>query len=102
MRWVLPQNRPFLIGVIHLLPLPGAPRWRGSMQEVIRRAVEDARAYESGGADAVIVENFGDIPFTKESVPPETIAAMAVAGSDIPNALKLPIRFNVLRNHARA
>jgi len=31
-----------LIGMVHLLPLPGAPRWRGSMQEVLDRAVSDA------------------------------------------------------------
>ena len=85
-----------------MLPLPGAPGWKGSMEEVIRRAVEDARAYESGGADAVIIENFGDIPFTKDSVPPETVAAMAVAGWAVRNAMKLPLGFNVLRNDARA
>jgi predicted TIM-barrel enzyme len=28
-------------------------------------AVADARAYERGGAHAIFVENFGDVPFTK-------------------------------------
>ncbi len=91
-----------LIGVIHLQPLPGAPRWRGDMESVIEFAVKDARAYERGGVDALFIENFGDIPFTKGSVAPETIAAMAVAGRAVRQAVKLPIGFNVLRNDARA
>jgi hypothetical protein len=65
-------------------------------------AVSDARAYERGGAHAIFVENFGDVPFTKGSVAPETIAAMAAAGRAIRQAVKLPIGFNVLRNDARA
>jgi hypothetical protein len=69
---------------------------------VIEFAVNDARAYERGGAHALFIENFGDIPFTKGSVAPETIAAMAAAGRAIRQAVKLPIGFNVLRNDARA
>ena len=90
------------IGVVHLRPLPGSPRWRGDVESVIDFAVKDARAYERGGADALFIENFGDVPFTKGCVTPETIAAMAAAGRAIRQAVKLPIGFNVLRNDARA
>lgn len=91
-----------LIGVVHLQPLPGSPRWRGDLETVIDFAVNDARAYERGGAHALIIENFGDVPFTKGCVAPETIAAMAAAGRAVRAAVKLPIGFNVLRNDARA
>jgi len=91
-----------LIGVVHLRPLHGSPRWRGDMESVIEFAVNDARAYEHGGADALFIENFGDVPFTKGCVAPETIAAMAAAGRAVRQAVKLPIGFNVLRNDARA
>ncbi len=91
-----------LIGVVHLLPLPGSPRFRGAFQPILDRAVADALAYEKGGASAVIIENFGDAPFTAGSVAPETIAAMARAGTAVRSATKLPIGFNVLRNDARA
>lgn len=94
--------RKILIGVVHLKPLPGAPRWKGSLKEVIDFAVADARAYERGGAHAIFIENFGDVPFTKMHVGPETIAAMTAAGCAIRAAVKLPIGFNVLRNDARA
>jgi len=80
------SNRKLFIGVIHLLPSPGSPRWGGNMEAVLRRAVADARAYERGGADAVVIENFHDVPFTKDAVPPETLAAMAAAGCEIGRA----------------
>lgn len=91
-----------LIGVVHLQPLPGSPRWRGDLETVIDFAVNDARAYERGGAHALFIENFGDVPFTKGCVAPETIAAMAAAGRAVRAAVKLPIGFNVLRNDAHA
>ncbi|HAO96261.1 MAG TPA: hypothetical protein DCQ96_09375, partial [Verrucomicrobiales bacterium] len=37
------QDKP-LIGVVHLKPLPGAPRFEGSMNEVCAAAVADAQA----------------------------------------------------------
>ena len=91
-----------LIGVVHLQPLPGAPGWRGNLESLIDFAVNDARAYERGGAHALFIENFGDVPFTRGCVAPETIAAMAAAGRAVRQAVKLPIGFNVLRNDARA
>jgi hypothetical protein len=95
-------HRKVLIGVVHLQPLPGAPRWRGNLEQVIEFAVNDALAYQRGGAHAISLENFGDVPFTTGSVGPETIAAIAAAGRGVRAAVKLPLGFNVLRNDARA
>ena len=72
------------------------------MEKVIDAAVADAQAYERGGAGALFIENFGDAPFAKANVGPETVAAMAAAGRAIRATAKLPIGFNVLRNDARA
>ena len=53
-----------LIGVVHLLPLPGSPDYSGAGVEAIyARALADARAYADAGFDGLIVENHGDIPF---------------------------------------
>lgn len=95
---LLAPNRKTLIGVVHLPPLPGSPRWQGSIDEIIEIALADARAYESGGANAIIIENFGDAPFTRSAVAAETLAAMAVMGRAIRESVGLPIGFNVLRN----
>jgi uncharacterized protein len=102
MKSLFASRNKILIGVVHLKPLPGAPRWQGSFKALLEFAVADARAYEQGGAQAVFIENFGDVPFTKSHVGPETIAAMTAAGCAIRAAISLPIGFNVLRNDARA
>lgn len=91
-----------LIGVVHLQPLPGSPRWVADLESIIDFAVADARAYEHGGADAIITENFGDAPFIKRAVAPETLTAMTAAGRAIRAAVTIPIGFNVLRNDARS
>src|SRR2546428_6769244 len=99
---LLGKHRKLLIGVVHLQPLPGSPRWRGVLSSVIHSAVADAQAYERGGAHALFIENFGDVPFTKGNVGPETIAAMTAAGCAVAEKVKLPTGFNVLRNDACA
>lgn len=101
----LASERPLLVGVVHLAPTPGSPRATGSgaLGELVERAVDDARAWVAGGADALVVENFGDVPFHATAVPPETVAAMALAiGAVRAAAPDLPVGVNVLRNDARA
>jgi len=98
---IWPGGRP-LIGMVHLLPLPGAPRWGGSMESVVDRASTDAAALENAGFDGVIVENFSDVPFFRGTVPPETVAGMTAGVRAVRRATSLPVGVNVLRNDARA
>ena len=103
----LTGSRPLLIGVVHLAPTPGAPRFEGSVEALLERAETDARALAEGGADALLVENFGDAPFFAERVPPETVAALTLAVERVRRAATrgsrtLPFGINVLRNDARA
>ena len=92
-----------VIGMVHLPPLPGSPRWEGSMVRVVASALIDARALIDGGADALLVENFGDAPFTPGRVEPATVAAMSVVAAEIRRALpRAPLGVNVLKNDARA
>ena len=93
---------PRLVGMIHLLPLPGAPRFGGSMDEVISTAAADARDLADAGFPALMIENFGDTPFFADDVPPETIASMTVALQVIAEQATLPFGVNVLRNDARS
>jgi uncharacterized protein len=102
MRSLVPTNQKVLIGVVHLRQLPGSPRWGGDLNAVIDFAVADARAYGRGGAHAILIENFGDVQFTKAGVGPETIAMMSAVSCAIRAAVQLPIGFNVLRNDACA
>jgi uncharacterized protein len=97
------SRSPFLIGVVHLSALPGAPRFGGDLDVVLELARSDARALVQGGVDALIVENFGDVPFFPGVVPPETVAGMTLAVNEVGQlAGDLPVGVNVLRNDARA
>ena len=91
-----------VIGVIHSLPLPGSPGYDGQpMAELVAYAVAEAGRYSEGGVDGLIVENHGDIPFSKpEHLGPETAAAMAVMTDAVRRSSGLPIGVNVLANGA--
>ncbi len=85
-----------LICVVHLKPLPGSPNYE-NWEEVIDAALRDARAIEEGGADAVLIENFGDVPYELE-VGKEVVACMAVIATEIRRETSIGLGINVLRN----
>jgi membrane complex biogenesis BtpA family protein len=91
-----------VIGVVHLLPLPTSPRWGGNLRTVINRAEQEATALASGGVDGIIIENFFDAPFVKQSVDPAVVSAMSLVTQRIMNLVPLPVGINVLRNDARS
>jgi uncharacterized protein len=88
-----------VFGMVHLGALPGAPLFE-SMDGVLDAALRDARAIADGGCDGIVIENFGDRPFTRGRVEAETIAAMTRAVCAIAGEVKLPFGVNVLRNDA--
>ncbi len=89
---------PSLIGMVHLPPLPGSPRFGGDIQGVVDEAVRDAVALIQAGFPALMVENFGDEPFFPSAVPPVTVAAMTRAVLAVVAATSVPVGVNVLRN----
>jgi len=91
-----------LIGVVHLLPLPGSSRWNYSMEKVLERALQDAEAYEKGGFNGIIIENYGDAPYYPDKVDPATVAAITRVATFIAEKIEIPFGINVLRNDAEA
>lgn len=91
-----------LVGMVHLPPLPGAPRFGGDREALRDRARADAVALAAGGADAVLVENFGDAPFYPDDVPKHVVAAMTDLVRAVREAVDRPVGVNVLRNDAAA
>ncbi|WP_162286109.1 BtpA/SgcQ family protein [Pantoea stewartii] len=91
-----------VIGVIHCDPFPGSPKYRGkSVSAIIERALRDAENYILGGVHGLIVENHGDIPFSKpEDIGPETPAFMAVITEKVRERFGVPLGINVLANAA--
>lgn len=90
-----------VIGMAHLPPLPGSPKFE-SRAAVRDRLLADAAALEAGGVDAIMVENFGDVPFYPASVPKHIVAEMTSLVADLETAVDVPLGVNVLRNDAEA
>jgi membrane complex biogenesis BtpA family protein len=89
-----------LIGMIHCPPFPGAPRYRGAtMDEIYDACLRDAERLAEGGLHGLIVENHGDIPFSKPGdIGPETPAFLSVVTDRVRRATGLPVGVNVLAN----
>jgi membrane complex biogenesis BtpA family protein len=91
-----------LLGMVHLQPLPGAPRFGGNFNEVVEQALVEADLLARSGFHGVVLENFNDVPFYPDRVPADTIAAMAIAAREVVKAVSVPVGVNVLRNDAQA
>ena len=63
-----------IIGVVHLKALPGSPFYLNNLSEIYETALEDSINLENGGVDGIIVENFGDVPFVKNSISKLTLS----------------------------
>lgn len=94
---------PSLIGVIHLPPLVGSPRWGGQAGLAEEQAFQETQLLTMCGFDGVVVENFGDAPFFPGAVESITIAAMTMCLRAAREAAKsIFLGVNVLRNDADA
>lgn len=85
-----------LIGVVHLEPLPGSAGYGGSIDEILRWALEDALSYKENGVDGLIIENMHDVPYLNGHVEPETTAAMTMVAQSIKYETMLPLGVQIL------
>jgi len=94
-------RRGALLGMLHLRPLPGAPRYEpaGGMDLAVDQALREARLLQEAGFDGLIIENGWDTPFVPpELVGHETVAAMTAILTALRAEVRLPIGVNVLAN----
>ena len=94
-------RRGALVGMLHLRPLPGAPKYRATegVEGAVEQALGEARLLVAAGFDGLIVENGWDIPFVPpEHVGHETTAAMAVILRVLRDEVHVPIGVNCLAN----
>src|SRR5687768_9330841 len=75
-----------VIGMLHLPPLPGSPRYGGG-----------------GGGHGLMLDNFGDVPFYPGRVPAHVVAHMTAVACEVRRRFpSLPLGINVLRNDGRS
>lgn len=98
MKALLQEGKKILVGMIHLPALPGAPGHKDSMDALVKFATSQAEKLQRAGVDGCIIENIGDSPFFRESVPPATVAALTVIVHEVKKMSNLSVGVNVLRN----
>ena len=96
------KAKKLLLGMVHLKPLPGSPRHRGEdLASVAAAARADAETLLAAGFHGYVVENFGDVPFFKDRVPPQVVSFMTRVALELPRQGAI-VGVNVLRNDASA
>jgi membrane complex biogenesis BtpA family protein len=85
-----------IVGMVHVPALPGSPRHAMAMDEIVDRAVAEARQLDDAGFDALIVENMHDVPYLLRRVGPETVAAMTAVTRAVCDAARCPVGVQVL------
>ena len=94
---LLSTARP-IIGMVHLLPLPGAPHYQGSISDIYERAETEASILAAAGVDGIIVENFGDEPYLVGEPTPEQLALMAAVTYQVRRYSGIPTGVNIQFN----
>ena len=90
-----------LIGMVHLLSLPGTPLYK-NWEEIVKNAVDEAKILQSEGFDAIIIENMHDIPYLNRNVGNEIVAAFAVIAQILRDKISIPIGIQVLAGANKA
>lgn len=90
------KNSKSIIGMIHVEPLPGTPKFKSGLPQIIDKARAEAQVYKDAGIDALAIENMHDLPYLNRAVGPEVVAAMAVVGYEVKQASGLPCGVQIL------
>lgn len=79
-----------IIGMVHLLPLPGTLNYNGDIDKIYEQAIADAKALQAGGASALIVENMNDVP-APVKLSAEQFAFLAAAAARVKDVVTIPV-----------
>ncbi len=100
--------KPFkIIGTVYLNALPGAAQDEHlHPTEVLHRAglhaVKEVQVLAQCGLNAVILQNYGDLPHFKSHAPADTIASLAVIAAAVRESAKIGIGIQLLEKDPRA
>ncbi len=91
-----------VVGMVHLPPLAGSPRYGGDFGQVKAAALSDAENLVAGGVHGLLLENFNDAPFFPRRVPATVVAQMTAVAVELRRRFDVPLGINVLRNDGLA
>ena len=85
-----------IVAMVHVDALPGTPKHRLPISQIVSKAVSEARLYEELGVDAILIENMHDVPYQNGKATPEVIACMTAVALAIRNETALPLGIQIL------
>ncbi len=90
-------HRRFLIGMIHTLPLPGAPGYdrAGGMRKIISQAKKEARILVEAGFHSLLYCNESDMPY-QTRLEAVTVAAITDVIAETQSGINIPHGVNLL------
>lgn len=91
-------KKKMVVGMVHLLPMPGNASYQGNKEEIETRALADARTLIDCGVDAIMLENFSDWPQYSTEVPLEAYSLMLNIATKIKAFCPLPFGVNIEMN----
>ncbi|MGD9689435.1 MAG: BtpA/SgcQ family protein [Phycisphaerales bacterium] len=95
MPWRLARGARALIGMVHLGPLPGTPRWGkdgrgaagGGISRLAMQAAAEAAILARAGFDGVLIENMHDAPYVMGPQDPIVVGAMTACALAVQEVL---------------
>lgn len=86
-----------LIGMVHVGPLPGAPRHEGEpVASMAQRAADEAAVLADAGFDTIIIENMHDAPYLLRADAPEIVASMTRIGEGVAQRVDAMVGVQIL------
>lgn len=80
-------NKKLIFGLIHLKPLPGTPYYKGTgLDEILDKALNDAKALYQGGADGCLVQTVDRIYPAEDDADYARVSAMAIITHEVRKA----------------
>lgn len=84
-----------IVGVVHLLPLPGSPKYQGHLDAIVDRSLKEVQLLDQGGVHGIIIENFNDDPFSTIEISKQQLGLMAAILTLARREVNIPIGVNV-------
>lgn len=82
------QGRKYIIGLVHLSPLPGTPFYDGNgMDPIIHKAVDDAMALVRGGAHGCLIQTVDRAYSNQDDTDYARVAAITLVTQAVRNAV---------------
>ncbi len=85
-----------IIGMIHTLASPGTPKFTDNIDQIISKALSEAKIYKEYGIDSLIIENMHDVPYLKRKVGPEVTSLLSIIAYEVKNEFKKRVGIQIL------